>query len=506
MELSPPVNGVPRSRDFGVDRDRGHVFRQGLFRSVGRILGWPWILGWTSLGTKDALGHLVDLFWRHKTYFVYLGALVITSSLLIMFGLIAHTETMRAVMSAEAWYVISVILAPVGYVLQDVVADAMTVEAVPTKDESGRPLPASDIKEMHTTMQALGRFAVIGGSLLVALLNVVLFSDVESLTDDAKRSVYASIYLYALAIPCVSIAGVILAKYVCYAQSENHETMLDIRPNWAVLNGSLLFVIFSVSVGSFDIPFAQEIVFLGSMAIIVYLMGQLLGYLGAETRMMVVGTAIAIFVFRAVPLPGPGLTWFEIDVLLFDEQFLSILAVISSALTLLGIILLRPLVAHYSIARIIVVLSLIGGCLFLPSIGMYYGLHQWTVALTGGVVDARFIAILNTALESPLGQISMIPLLAWIAKNAPDELKATFFAVFASFTNLALSASALATKYINQIFEVSRQIIDPVTQQITTAADYSELGLLLIAVALITIVLPITVVAMIQRSPLRSTD
>ena len=466
---------------------------------LGFWAGLPWAL-------KMPLGHLVDLFWRHKTYFVYLGALVITSSLLIMFGLIAHTETMRAVMSVEAWYVISVILAPVGYVLQDVVADAMTVEAVPTNDESGRPLTASDIKEMHTTMQALGRFAVIGGSLLVALLNVVLFSDVESLTDDAKRSVYASIYLYALAIPCVSIAGVILAKYLRHAQSQNRETTSKIRPNWAVLNGSLLFVIFSVSVGSFDIPFAQEIVFLGSMAIIVYLMGQLLGYLSAETRLMVVGTAIAIFVFRAVPSPGPGLTWFEIDVLLFDEQFLSILAAISSALTLLGIILLRPLVAHYSIARIIVVLSLIGGCLFLPSIGMYYGLHQWTAALTGGVVDARFIAILNTALESPLGQISMIPLLAWIAKNAPDELKATFFAVFASFTNLALSASALATKYINQIFEVSRQIIDPVTQQVTTAADYSELGLLLIAVALITIVLPIAVVAVIQRSPLRSTD
>ena len=466
---------------------------------LGFWAGLPWAL-------KMPLGHLVDLFWRHKTYFVYLGALVITSSLLIMFGLIAHTETMRAVMSVEAWYVISVILAPVGYVLQDVVADAMTVEAVPTNDESGRPLPASDIKEMHTTMQALGRFAVIGGSLLVALLNVILFSDVESLTDDAKRSVYASIYLYALAIPCVSIAGVILAKYLRHAQSQNRETTSEIRPNWAVLNGSLLFVIFSVSVGSFDIPFAQEIVFLGSMAIIVYLMGQLLGYLSAETRLMVVGTAIAIFVFRAVPSPGPGLTWFEIDVLLFDEQFLSILAAISSALTLLGIILLRPLVAHYSIARIIVVLSLIGGCLFLPSIGMYYGLHQWTAALTGGVVDARFIAILNTALESPLGQISMIPLLAWIAKNAPDELKATFFAVFASFTNLALSASALATKYINQIFEVSRQIIDPVTQQVTTAADYSELGLLLIAVALITIVLPIAVVAVIQRSPLRSTD
>ena len=100
----------------------------------------------------------------------------------------------------------------------------------------------------------------------------------------------------------------------------------------------------------------------------------------------------------------------------------------------------------------------------------------------------------------------MIPLLAWIAKNAPDELKATFFAVFASFTNLALSASALATKYINQIFEISREVVDQSTQQVTTAADYSELGFLLIAVGLITIIIPISVVGLIQRSSLRSTD
>ena len=466
---------------------------------LGFWAGLPWAL-------KMPLGHLVDLFWRHKNYFVYVGALVITVSLLIMYGLIAETELMRSVMAVETWFVLSVILAPVGYVLQDVVADAMTVEAVPTEDHTGAPISASEVKEMHTTMQALGRFAVIGGSFLVALLNVVLFSGVELLGDEEKRAVYASIYVYALVIPCVSIAGVILAGYLGLDRPDHKQAISEVRPNWAVLNGSLLFVIFSVSVGSLDIPFAQEIVFIGSMIIIVYLMSQLLGYLSDETRLMVVGTAIAIFVFRAVPSPGPGLTWFEIDVLLFDEQFLSVLAAISSALTLLGIILLRPLVARYSIARIIVILSLVGGCLFLPSIGMYYGLHQWTATHTGGVVDARFIAILNTALESPLGQISMIPLLAWIAKNAPDELKATFFAVFASFTNLALSASALATKYINQIFEISREVFDQTTQEVTTAADYSELGFLLIAVGLITIIIPISVVRLIQRSPFRSTD
>jgi hypothetical protein len=54
-----------------------------------------------------------------------------------MYGLIIHTETLAQIFSVETWFVISVILAPVGYVVQDVVADAMTVEAVPLSDESG---------------------------------------------------------------------------------------------------------------------------------------------------------------------------------------------------------------------------------------------------------------------------------------------------------------------------------------------------------------------------------
>ena len=71
----------------------------------------------------------------------------------------------------------------------------------------------------------------------------------------------------------------------------------------------------------------------------------------------------------------------------------------------------------------------------------------------------------------------MIPLLAWIARNAPAHLKATFFAVFASFTNLALSASALLTKYLNQIYEVTREVKDKVTNEILSIADYSDLGI-----------------------------
>jgi len=225
----------------------------------------------------------------------------------------------------------------------------------------------------------------------------------------------------------------------------------------------------------------------------------------AQARTLV-GTAVIIFMFRATPRPGDGYTWFSIDLLAFDQQFLSVLSLITSVLTLVGMVILRPLMAHRSIVYIVVLLTLAGGVLSLPNIGLYYGVQEVTAAMTGGIVDARFIAILDTAIESPLGQVAMIPMLAWIARNAPENLKATFFAVMASFTNLALSASSLLTKYLNEVFVVTREVRDAATGQITTLADYSALGLLLITVTAVTVGLPLLTVVVIQRSPLRSRD
>ena len=476
---------------------------------LGFWAGIPWAL-------KMPLGHLVDLIWNKKNYMVYLGAFLISISLLIMYGLIIHTEELALIFSVEKWFVISVILAPVGYVIQDVVADAMTVEAVPLTDEKGKDYTKEQIKLMHTTMQTLGRFAIIGGTVLVALANVILFRDVDNLEQAEKINLYGSIYIYALIIPLVSILGVILGSYLKKKRindlriqgleyKDEHSTQKT-EINWWILGGSLIFVIFTLSVGSLNLPFAQEIVFIGSVIIILFLMFKLIKELPEHLRLTIVGTAVIIFIFRAMPGPGPGLTWFEIDVLEFNEQFFSILSLLASILTLVGIVMLRPFMAKNSIAKIIVVLSIAGAILFLPSVGMYYGFHNWTASLTGGVVDAKFIAIINTALESPLGQVSMIPLLAWIAKNAPTHLKATFFAVFASFTNLALSASALGTKYLNQIYTVTREVKDKVTQEIQTSADYSELGILLITVTLLTLILPIVFVFIINNSKYKTSE
>ncbi len=98
----------------------------------------------------------------------------------------------------------------------------------------------------------------------------------------------------------------------------------------------------------------------------------------------------------------------------------------------------------------------------------------------------------------------MIPMLAWIANSAPEHLKATFFAVMASFTNLALSAAQLGTKYLNGVFAVTREVKDRATGAVQVPADYSELGVLMITVTLIGLVLPFLAIAAVRAAGWRS--
>ena len=462
---------------------------------LGFWAGIPWAL-------KMPLGHVVDLIWNKKNILIYIGATLITISLIIMYFLISDTELMTQYMAAEKWFILSTILSPIGYVLQDVVADAMTVEAVPNYDKNKKKYSARAIKAMHTTMQTFGRFSIIGGTVLVAAANIYIFKDASSLEESEKITLYSYIYLYALIIPLISISGVILSK-IFLTKKLNHEI---IKPDYSIIIGSVIFVIFVSTVGLLNHALSQEIVFCGSLIIVSFLMKSLLKKISPTIRNTIIGTALVVFVFRAVPGVGAGMGWFEIDILGFDQSFFSLLSLISSLLTMIGIIIFRKFMYENTISKIIIYLSFLNAILLLPSLGMYYGLHEWTASITNNIIDAKFIAIINTALESPLGQVAMIPMLAWIAKNAPSNLKATFFAVFASFTNLALSASNLLTKYLNQVFVVTREVKDKLNNDILINANYGELGILIFIVILLTFFLPYLTIILIQRTKFQTNE
>ena len=482
--------------------DISAVFLAGL----GFWAGLPWVL-------KMPLGHLVDILWKFKSLLVLLGAIVMATSSLIMFGLIQYKVQMLTILNAETWFVISTLLAPIGFVLQDVVADAMTVEAVPKIDGNGNEINFNELKSMNVSMQLLGRVSIIFGTLLVSMLNLIVFADSSEMTELEKVKAYGNIYLYSLIVPIISITGIFLA----YINQKNKYNLLVANgispskastmifnvpevtnPNMLIIIGSIIFVIFTLAIGTSNIEFSQEIVFIGSFAIILTLLFKLSNELDLKAKRMLLGTAIIIFAFRAMPGVGQGGSWFEIDVLGFDQEFLSLLGLIASFLTIIGIFVLRPLMEKSSMTKLIVILSIAGSFFILPSIAMFYGFHEFTSKITNGLIDARFIAIFNTALESPLGQVSMIPILAWIAQSAPNHLKATFFAVLASFTNLALSASNLGTKYLNQIYVITREVKTNLGD-VKIPADYSELGILMIIVCLLTLVVPIGFTFIIKK-------
>ena len=464
--------------------------------SIGFWAGIPWAL-------KMPVGFLIDRYWSKKYLFIYFGALLISLSLLIMYNILANREYMELYFSITTWFIFSSILTPIGYVLQDVVADAMTVEVVePDFRKNKKNLHNPSIKAEHTMVQLYGRFAIILGSLLVGIINLYVFNNISQQINDLYKA-YANIYLMALIIPIISISGGLLAKREKKGSIEKYPIS---KLDYQIFFGSCFFVFFAILLGTLNFSYSREIVLVTSLVLISIIIKLLMKELSKDQKYTIIGTAIIIFVYRSMPGPGAGLNWFEIDILGFNQSFFALLSIISATITLIGILIFKNFMIKTSLARLFTILSIISAVLYLPSILMYYGIHEITSVLTNGMVDAQFIAILNTAAESPLSQIAMIPLLAWIAKNAPIKYKATFFAVFASFTNLALSAKELLTSYLNNIFVIKREIKDVKLENVLEKADYNNLDNLLISILLITLLVPLATILIIQKSKFKSKD
>jgi len=443
-----------------------------MLASLGFWAGLPWAM-------KMPLGHLVDRFWQRKALFVYLGATLMAASLLIMVGLTGHADWMAGMLPLDAWYAVSVLLAPIGFVLQDVVADAMTVEAVPVWREDGTAYGEADRQQMHVTMQTLGRIAIVAGGALVAGAGGWL----------AKTIAYAAMYWISLAIPVISVLGVLLAAGMRRRQQpagsvpEGRSSQDVPALNAPILCAGAAFVAMSLLLGLGRVLYSEEIIFFSSLTVILFLMRRLLTDLDAERRRAIVSIAVIIFVFRAMPGAGAGASWWQMERLGFDEAFMGTLRQVSSLLAIGGMLALRGWMGRRPVPYLVVFLSLYGTVMTLPFLGMFYGLHEWTEAHFG--FGARTIALIDTMADSPLGQVAMIPMLAWIAKEAPSNQKATYFAVMAAFTNLALSASQLGTKYLNQLFVIER-------------GRYDELGWLMIATTGLGLVLPVLAVGTFQ--------
>jgi hypothetical protein len=235
----------------------------------------------------------------------------------------------------------------------------------------------------------------------------------------------------------------------------------------------LSYAALGVALEALSVPFGQEIILVVSGALIVMLLRRV----GISRAVAV--AAFAIFCFRAVPGAGQGFNYWAIDHLGFDQQFLGILAQVSSVLSLAGLIVFRKPITSRPVSYTLFWVTIAGSVLYLPTIGLFYGANEWVG------LSPRTFAFIDTTIAAPLGQLSMVPMLALIARTAPRGAEATMFAIMASLMNLALSASELGTRYLNTFFSVTQQ-------------DYSSLGRLLVCVGVIGL-LPLLALPLLRR-------
>ena len=425
---------------------------------LGVWLTLPWAI-------KMVFGELVDtlpLFGSQRRAYVFAGASLIATGMLLLAGAAGGWLTFA---KPEHLYMAAKLITVLGIVLQDVVADAMSTEVVPRTDEDGNPRPKDQIDHDLGMVQVLGRLALSFGIFSVAWLGGWL----------ARTFSYETVFLLGLIVPLISATGALLV---------NLETSEHRPTDWRILGGGLAFGAAVATLALLDVPYNQEIVFLLSMTVVISMLWRVTDGIEPETRRRIAYAALIIFAFRAVPGIGEGYRWFAIDDLGFDEAFFGVLAQIGAGIALVATWVLADYITRKPVATVLLWLTILGGILAIPTLMLVNRADLWTEAVFG--FGARTIAIIDSAAESPLAQLSMIPLLTLIAIYAPAGHRATWFALMASFMNLALVAGQLWTKYMNQLFVVAR-------------GTYGELPELVLIVTILSVAVPLTAIIAFGR-------
>ncbi len=446
------------------------------------------ISAWASIPwtTKIVFGQFVDsikLCGSRRRIYILIGAVFLVLGTVLLAGLAGRHSWVMWIGGEYRIFLLSSLCTVIGFVLQDVTADTMTTEVVDREyvvDGVSYVRPEKEVQSELASVQVLARIFIYLSTFMVAGLGGWLASKFE----------YENIFWLQLLIPLVSISGAMLVRLNPVPENE-------IKPlNPVILGGGIAFALFSVAIGFQEWKYGQELVFVVSGCLLCSLMVLLIRTLPRDTQRPLIFSLLAIFLYRCSPPVGPGLNWWSIDVLGFDEIFFGVLAQIGAFTAIAVLWLLSDLITRQALRKTMLIVIVVETCLFIPDIILYNGIHESLG------VDARTIALFDSAAISPLNNIAMVLMLSLIAFHAPAGNRGTWFALAASFMNLALTAAQLISKYFNQWFPVSREVLNE-AGEIIVASDYSQLGILIALCMAWTFIVPFLAVSLLIREPRR---
>src|SRR3990172_244934 len=192
-------------------------------------------LPWTIKMVFGQLADSVPVFGSQRRAYVYIGASVVATGLIILAGAAGGWITLA---SKNALYVTAQLMIVIGVVLQDVIADAMTTEVVERVRPDGSPRPKAEVERELGLVQVLGRLALWSGILSVAGLSGWL----------AQIYSYETVFLFGLAVPAVSLTGAMLVRLDSTAP----------KPiDWRILGGGLAFGAVVLAIGLWGLFFGS---------------------------------------------------------------------------------------------------------------------------------------------------------------------------------------------------------------------------------------------------------
>jgi hypothetical protein len=415
---------------------------------------------------KMVIGELVDtrpIFGSQRRAYIFIGAALVALSLLILAGAASGRLTFA---QPDKLYYLASILSAIGFVVQDVAADAMTTEVVARTNADGTPRAEKEVNAELAMVQVLGRLFLSAGAISVSLLGGYLAS------IWSRSGVFAA----GLVVPLISVAGALL---VAVDSSDRRPT------DWRILGGGIAFGLGVLILGLLEVPFAQEITFVVSLVVIGAMLARVTADIDPAVRKRIFYASLIIFWFRAYPNVGDGMRWFQIDRYGFDERFFGMLDFIGNICMFVTAWALAGAISRVRVTSVLVWLTVISTVLAVPALVLVFeGTMRAIEAATG--IGPRSVALVDSAVQSPISNLAMIPMLTLIAINAPAKSRAVWFSLMASFMNTALTAGDLMTKSMNMMFVVDR-------------GQYTALPALTVWVTIIAFILPITAVWLWRR-------
>ena len=413
------------------------------------------IVPWTS---KMIFGQVVDsikIWGSNRKIYIFIGAVLMgiatILTILVAKGIFPTKEYNFYLYSFAS------VLAMVGFVIQDVVADTMTTEVV------DRSQTQEKIKQELAVVQILARLSLGLGFLIMPPLGGYLFNG-----DN-----YLDIFTLSLFVPIVSIIGVL---FIDLDEVESSPINKDI------IFGGLALAISTILIGYSNFAYSQELIFLLSFVIVLYFLNEMIQDLDKDTIHNIKMVMIIIFVYQAIPHSDEIIKLWQMNVFDFKKEFFIKISLIGGVLGFLGLwfstkYIIRQSINEKSIGKVLLWLVAISTILSISNLLIHYKVFN---------IDAQSIFLIATTLSAPFKYFAMVLMLTLIAIHAPKGKTGTWFALMTSFINIAIQAGGLFNKYLINTLHITKE-------------NYSEFGTFLWVVTIVGSIIPIITILIFDK-------